>query len=97
MARFVSLFNFTEQGIRKISETVSRVEAFEQAAKKMGASVKEVYWLVGAHDGMVVIEAPDEPTVAALMAKLGSLGNVRTQTLRAYDRKEMEGILSKMR
>jgi uncharacterized protein with GYD domain len=97
MVRFASLFNFTEQGIRKYAETVSRADAFIKEAQKSGVKVTAMYWLVGGHDGLVVMEAPDEQTATATLLKLGSLGNVRTQTMRAYDRAEMEPIVAKAR
>ena len=59
--------------------------------------MKAQYWTAGAYDGALVLEAPDEQTAASLFTKLGSLGNVRTQSLRAFDRAEMESILAKAR
>ena len=95
MVRFVSLFNFTEQGIRAYGETVARADKFTKEAQKAGAKVAALFWTVGAHDGLVVLEAPDEQTATALLLKLGAGGNVRTQTMRAYDRAEMEPIVAK--
>src|SRR5438067_176121 len=95
MAKFIVLLNFTEQGIKNVSETIKRSESFHKSAEKVGASVKAQYWTVGRYDGVLVLDTPDEPTAAALLTKLGSLGNVRTQTLRAFDRNEMESILAK--
>ena len=97
MVRYLVLLNFTEQGMKNIGETLSRSDAFGKSAQKAGAAVKAQYWTTGAFDGALLLEAPDDPTAAALLAKLGSLGNVRTQTLRAFDRGEMESILGKMR
>jgi uncharacterized protein with GYD domain len=97
MAKFLVLFNFTEQGAKNISETTSRAEAFHKMAQKVGASVQAQYWTVGAYDGALVLDAPDEQSAAALLTKLGTLGNVRTQTLRAFERAEMEAILAKAR
>jgi uncharacterized protein with GYD domain len=97
MVRYIVLVNFTEQGMKHISETLNRAETFGKSVQKAGASVKSQYWTVGAFDGVLVLEAPDEQTAAALMTKLGSAGNVRTQSLRAFDRGEMEGILGKIR
>ena len=65
-------------------------------AEKSGAKVKEVYWTIGSHDAVVIMEAPDDETAAAVMLSLGSLGNVRTQTLRAFDSSEMKEIISKV-
>jgi len=97
MVRYLVLLNFTEQGMKNIGETLNRSEAFHKSAQKVGASIKAQYWTVGGFDGALLLEAPDEPAAAALLTKLGSLGNVRTQTLRAFDRAEMEGILGKVK
>ena len=97
MVRFLSLFNFTDQGARKFSETAERADAFQKLAQKVGATVKALYWTVGSYDGAVVLEAPDEQTAISLLAKLASLGNVRTHSMRALDRSEMEPILAKAR
>jgi uncharacterized protein with GYD domain len=95
MVRFASLFNFTEQGLRKYPDTLSRADSFIKDAAKSGVKVTGLYWLVGAYDGLVLMEAPDEQAVTAVLLKLAALGNVHTQTMRAYDRAEMEGIIGK--
>ena len=95
MVRFLTLFTFTEQGAKNIAETTGRVDAFQKAAQKAGATVKAVYWTLGNYDGAIVLEAPDEQTGLALLAKTAGLGNVRTQTMRAFDRGEMDSILTK--
>ena len=96
MATFISTIRFTEQGIQNIKDTRKRADAFKSAAKKMGVKVKDTYWTFGRFDGMVIFYAPDDETATALMLSLGSLGNVQTQTARAFGAQEMEGILSKM-
>ena len=97
MVRYLSLFSFTEQGAKKITDTVERAEAFAKLAQKSGATVKAFYWLVGDFDGALVLEAPDEQTAIGLLAKLAGLGNVRTHTMRAFDKADMEPILAKAR
>ena len=97
MIRYLVLFNFTEQGIKHISESASRAEAFQKNAQKAGATVKDIYWTVGRYDGSLVLEAPDETAAMAILTKLGSQGNVRTTTLRAFDRSEIESIVGKMK
>ena len=97
MATFVTLMNFTEQGIRNVKETTKRADAFIASAKKSDVTVKEIYWTVGSHDGVIILEAPNEEAVTAVLLSLGSLGNVRTQTLRAFDKSEIEAILAKAR
>ena len=96
MATFITTLHFTEQGIKAIRETCDRSAAFKATAKKMGVKVTGIYWTLGAFDGVIVCEAPDEETVTAAMLHLVSLGNIRTQTMRAFTTSEMEKILAKL-
>lgn len=96
MAIFISLVNFTPQGIRDFKDSPDRAAKFSSMAEKAGAKVKEVYWTIGSYDVVVVMEAPDDETAAAVMLGLGSLGNVRTQTLRAFDSSEIREIILKV-
>ena len=96
MATFISLVNLTQQGIRDFKDSPDRAAKFSSMAEKAGAKVKEVYWTIGSYDVVVVMEAPDDETAAAVMLGLGSLGNVRTQTMRAFDSSEMKEIISKV-
>ncbi len=97
MASFVTLAKFTEQGIKSVNQTTKRAEAFRDMAKKMGATVKEVYWTLGRFDVVAIFEAPDDETATRLILSLGSLGNVRTETLRAYSAQEMGQVLKAMK
>jgi uncharacterized protein with GYD domain len=95
MATFITLMNFTDQGIRNVKDSPARYEAFRTVAEKLGVTVKSVYWTVGQYDVVLVVEGSDEAVTSALL-KLGSLGNVRTQTLRGFSAEEMKRIISKM-
>ena len=97
MASYVCLIQLKEQGIRNIQDTVKRGDAAIAEAKKLGMKIVEEYWTMGAYDGVVIIEAPDDETMSAFILKVGSLGNVKAQTLRAFRRDEMEGILAKIK
>jgi uncharacterized protein with GYD domain len=94
MATYITTIKFTPQGVTSIRDTCKRADAFRTAAKKMGAKVTEIYWTLGAFDGVIVFEAGDDETATALMLRLGSQGNVQTQTARAFNAGEMEKILS---
>jgi uncharacterized protein with GYD domain len=96
MAQFVVLAGFTDQGIRKVKETVSRAEAFKEMAKKSGVTVKDMYWTLGQYDVIAICEAPDDEAATALSLSVCSRGNVRSQTLRAFSFDEMKTILGKM-
>ena len=95
MATYVSLINFTDQGVRTFTDTVDRVEAAKKLATKMGGSLKEVYWTLGPWDVVAVSDAPDDETATAFALALGAQGNIRTTTLRAFDAAEMKGIIAK--
>jgi len=96
MATFISTIKFTEQGIQNVRDTCKRANAVKAAAKKMGVNVVEIYWTLGRFDGVLILDAPDEETVTALLLQISSLGNVKTQTARAYKAAEMEKILAKL-
>jgi uncharacterized protein with GYD domain len=96
MGAYVSLVNFTEKGVREVADTVKRAEAFKKATKKLGATVKEVVWTLGQYDIVAIIEAPDEATATAALLSAAKLGNIRSQTLRAFTASEMEKILEKV-
>ena len=95
MPTYVTLANFTDQGIRNIKESPDRLGAFKAMAEKLGISVKSVHYTVGSFDLVTVVEGSDEAVTAALL-KLGSLGNIRTQTLRAFSADEMKAIITKL-
>ena len=97
MAMYVSLLQFTEQGIRSVKDTTKRAAAATTEAEKMGLKVTDSFWTLGAYDVVLLLEAPDDQSVTAFTLKLGSLGNVKTQTMRAFRREEMEGILAKIK
>lgn len=95
MATFISLTNFTEQGIRQVKDSPARAHAFTEMAKKLGVTVKAIYWTVGAYDMVVISEGSDEAVTTALLT-VGAAGNVRTLTLRAFDEEGMRKIVSNM-
>ena len=97
MAVYVGLISFTDQGIRNIKDTVKRGDAAIGEAEKMGMKIVEEFWTMGAYDAVVLFEAPDDETMSAFMLKIGSLGNVKSHTLRAFRRSEMEEILAKIK
>ena len=96
MPSYVVLANFTDQGIRTVKDTTKRANAFREMAKKMSAEVKNIYWTLGRYDVVLTLEAPNDETAAAVLAKAGSLGNLKSHTLRAFSEKEMDQILAKI-
>jgi uncharacterized protein with GYD domain len=96
MATYIVLGQFTDQGIRNVKDTTKRAAALKESAKKVGASVTSVYWTLGAFDVVTIVEAPDDQSIAALLFSIGSLGNVRTQSLKAFEADEIERVRGKL-
>jgi len=96
MPTFIALIDYTEQGIRNFKDTTKRADAFVETAKAGGVTVKEVYWTIGAHDGVLILDAPDEAAVAGVLVALAARGNVKTHTLRAFTREEIDAVIAKV-
>jgi uncharacterized protein with GYD domain len=96
MATYIVLSSFTDQGIRSVKDTTKRADAVRELSKKMDITTKEIYWTVGEYDVVAIFDAPDDASMTALCLALGTQGNVRTQTMRAFSRDEMGKILSKL-
>lgn len=96
MATYISLINFTDQGIRNVKQSPERAKAATQAAEKLGIKVKDVYWTLGQYDAVLIADAPNDEAITAWALGTGSLGNVRTQTMRAFSAEETNRILAKI-
>ncbi len=93
MATYISLANYTDQGIRAVKEGPSRLDAAKELAKSLGGELKQFYLTLGAFDIVTISEAPDDETAAKIALTLGSAGNVRTTTLRAFTEAEFRAIV----
>ena len=97
MARYVVLFDWTDQGVRSAAkETVQRVRQARSTWESLGVSIEAVYWTLGDHDLVAVINAPDDATLAAGLLQVAAAGNIRTKTLRAFDEGEMQALVGKL-
>ena len=97
MANYILLINFTAQGVHNIEDSTNRAAAVTALGKKMKVKVKDIYWCLGAHDGVLVAEASDDESMTAFALSIASLGNVRIETLRAFKAGEFKSIVGKMR
>jgi uncharacterized protein with GYD domain len=95
MHTYVSLIHWTEQGIKDYKDTVKRLEDFTKLAESTGGRVREALYTVGEYDIVTVTEFPDDETATATLLRVGSLGNVRTTTMRAFAADEMGAIVSR--
>jgi uncharacterized protein with GYD domain len=96
MPTFVSLINWTDQGVSRVKDTVARSEDAKRAASAMGGSIRDIFWTVGPYDLVTIADFPDDATATAFLLALSSGGNVRTTTLRAYCADEMGQIIAKL-
>jgi uncharacterized protein with GYD domain len=95
MATYVTLIDYTQKGLDTIKESPQRAAAFRDSAGKAGITVKELYWTTGGHDGVLILEGPDDKAIMALLLTLSRAGNIRTKTLHAYNQAEMKEILER--
>jgi uncharacterized protein with GYD domain len=94
MATYIMLFRFTQKGVEKIKESPNRIKAAKEAFRALGGEVKEFYMVLGQYDTVFIVEAPDDETAARLALSLSSLGNVRTETLRAFSEEQYRKIVA---
>lgn len=96
MARYIGLMSWTDQGISNDKDTTTRSVAFNKLLESQGGKLVDMHWTLGPYDIVVVMEAPNDEAIAAVMLKLGSLDNVRTVTMRAFTSDEVDSILAKV-
>lgn len=96
MATSIALSSFTDQGIRNVKDSTKHADALQDAAGKFGARMTQIYWTLGKHDLIAIIEAPDDMSATTFSPAIGMAGNVRTQTLRTFSKNEMHDILGRL-
>jgi uncharacterized protein with GYD domain len=95
MPHFVTLMNWTDQGVKGFKDTVDRAEGARAALKAQGVTLEQIYWTIGPYDLVCVLDAPDPETLTAALLALGAQGNLRTTTLRAFAADEMRAVIAK--
>ena len=93
-ATYISLVQFTDKGIHAAKETTQRIAEWATKVQSKGVTIKQMYWTLGHYDQVCVFEAPNDETAASVLLSADILGNIRTQTLRAFTSAEMEKILA---
>ncbi|WP_322014881.1 GYD domain-containing protein [Paraburkholderia sp. J12] len=96
MATYVVLSQFTDQGIRSIKNSPQRAGQVAEQAKSFGCEMKEIYWTLGQYDIVSIVEAPNDESLTAFGLALGAAGNIRTQTLRAFNKTDFAAIIGKL-
>ncbi|HZI70575.1 MAG TPA: GYD domain-containing protein [Nitrososphaeraceae archaeon] len=96
MSNYVLLIDWTEQGIKNVKDTVKRAKSFESAIEKAGGKSLGFYYTIGRYDMVAIVQAPTDEAIASVLFSLGSLGNVRTETLKAFSTNEAANIIEKL-
>src|SRR5690349_24910263 len=96
MATYISLVKFTDKGMQAAKQTTERVAEWSAKVQSKGVSIKQMYWTLGHYDQVCIFEAPDDETAASVLLAADMLGNIRSQTMRAFTAPEMQKILSKV-
>jgi uncharacterized protein with GYD domain len=95
MPHYISLVNWTEQGIRNVKDTAKRADAVTALASKLGAKM-QIFYTMGEYDVVSVTEAPNDDVAMQLLLEIGRMGNVRTKTLKAWNLPEATKVFSKL-
>jgi len=96
MATYFILINWTDQGIKNVKDSPKRVDAARKSVKDSGGDLKAFYMLQGSYDAVLIMEMPTDDALAKFLLKIGSLGNVRTSTMRAYTETEYRKIIGEL-
>jgi uncharacterized protein with GYD domain len=93
---YIALVKFTEKGIQDAKQTTQRLATWQAKVQSMGVTIKQMYWTLGEYDQVCIFEAPDDETAASVLLAAGMLGNIRSQTMRAFTAVEMDKILARI-
>jgi uncharacterized protein with GYD domain len=93
MPRYIALVSFTDQGIRDIKNSIKRADHVKRIAAKHKVKIRDIHWTMGRYDIVVTFDAPSDAALSAFTLENAQLGNVRTETFRAYTREEFASIL----
>ncbi|HWH72242.1 MAG TPA: GYD domain-containing protein [Candidatus Sulfotelmatobacter sp.] len=97
MPSYVLLEQFTDQGMRNVKDTTKRAAAVRgEIAGKFGVKITDMVWTLGPYDLVVLAEAPNDEAMAACAVSIAKLGNVKVQTLRAFQAAEVDAMLAKL-
>jgi uncharacterized protein with GYD domain len=96
MSNYVVLIDWAEQGIKNVKDTVKRAKSFEGAIEKAGGNSLGFYYTIGRYDMVAIVQAPTDEAISSVLLSLGSLGNIRTETLKAFSTDEAANIIEKL-
>ncbi len=97
MPYYVALINWTDNGVKAAHDTVNRYQKAQSAFESLGVRFQQILWTMGQYDIVAIMEAPDQKAVTTALLRLAREGNVRSETLPAFDEQEMQGIVEQLR
>ena len=92
---YIMLIRWTEQGIRDFKDTTRRADAAKSEAERIGGKFT-IYWTFGKYDAIGILEAPNDEAAMEFGLRVGSLGNIRTTTLKAFTEEEIARVVNKL-
>jgi uncharacterized protein with GYD domain len=95
MPTYVSLLHWSDQGVKNYKDSPSRAADFTKLAESAGGRIRELLWTVGEYDIVTVVDFPDDETATATLLQVGALGNIRSNTLRAFNAEEIDAIIAR--
>ena len=96
MATYLIQSQWTDQGIRNVKESAKRLDLGKKKLKEIGEEIKAFYLTTGPYDMLAVVDVPNDEVLAAHLLWLGSQGNLRTQTMRAFTEDEFRNIVGRL-
>jgi uncharacterized protein with GYD domain len=96
MPSYIVLVDWTDQGIKNMKDSVKRAKSFEGALEQVGGKSHGIYYTFGKHDMVAIVEAPTDEVIASALYNSGRLGNIRTETLKAFSMAEAASIIEKL-
>ncbi len=96
METYIVLAIFTDQGVRNVKQSPERAKSAIAVGEKLGIKIWDIYWTLGTYDAVLIVDAPNEEAMTTWALSVSSLGNIRTQTMRAFSADEINTILAKI-
>ncbi len=96
MATHIVLASFTDQGVRNVKQSPERAKSAIALGENLGIKIWDIYWTLGTYDAVLIVDAPNEEAMTTWALSVSSLGNIRTQTMRAFSADEVNRILAQI-
>jgi uncharacterized protein with GYD domain len=96
MAHYITLWKFTDQGIKNVKDTIKRAGDFKNAVENAGGKLISEYYTFGKHDIITIVEAPNDEAIMSVLLSTGRLGSVRSETIKAFPMSEAAKIIEKL-